>query len=62
MTYKEFAKYLYEWLRFDSAEDCCSKCAYCPTKDICINVDGDDEKLCFEGMKKYAEKQSADKK
>lgn len=35
MTDREYAQYLFDWLRFDSSEDVCAKCANCPKDDFC---------------------------
>lgn len=66
MTDREYAQYLFEWLRFDSSEDICLKCANCPKDDFCPNADHNsvdfDYNTCFYGMKQYAEEHRADKK
>lgn len=63
---KEYAQYLFDWLRFDSSEDVCAKCANCPKDDVCPNADHNsvdfDYNTCFYGMKRYAEEHRTDKK
>lgn len=64
MTQKELIDYLFEWLRFKSAEDVCSKCNNCPKEGICPNADENsidfDYNTCLWGVKKYAEKHRTD--
>lgn len=64
MTQKEFLDYLFEWLRFESGEDVCAKCAVCPKDRICPNADRDsidfDYNTCLWGVKAYAEKHRTD--
>ena len=66
MTDREYAQYLLDWLRFDSSEDVCAKCANCPKDDFCPNADQNsvdfDYNTCFYGMKQYAEEHRTDKK
>lgn len=66
MTDKEYAQYLFEWLRFDSSEDICSKCVNCPKDNFCLNADPNsvdfDYNTCFYGIKKYAEGHRTNKK
>lgn len=62
MTDKEFAKYLFNWLRF-GGDDCCSKCTKCPPYELCSNIDEEkgcftDLNVCYQGMKAYAEKRA----
>ena len=62
MTVKEYSCYLFDWLRFGSGEDVCSKCANNP-KGVCPNADRYsvefDYNFCYYGVKKYAEQQRA---
>lgn len=64
MTERELARYLFDWLRFESAEDVCSKCVNCPKDGICPNFDRDtidfDYNTCLWGVKEYAEKHRTD--
>ena len=59
MTDREYAQYLFEWLRFKSSEDICLKCANCLKDDFCPNADHNsvdfDYNTFFYGMKQYAE-------
>lgn len=64
MTEHEYACYLFDWLRFESGEDVCAKCAVCPKDRICPNADRDsidfDYNTCLWGVKAYAEKHRTD--
>lgn len=65
MTDKEFITYIGKIL-LNSGEDCCSKCLYCRSDELCDNqkqanaggVLNDD--ICLEGMRKYAERENSD--
>lgn len=55
MTEKEFANYLVTLL-LQSDFDCCSVCSHCPKNQLCDNCDILDNKVCYKGIREYAER------
>lgn len=55
MTDKEFAKYLFNCL-ISIGADCCSKCAYYQTDELCDNLKSEvlNDDICINGMYEYA--------
>lgn len=64
MSDKEYIKYLSKWLRFDSGEDCCTRCAYDPKTKLCPNWTKSgrlkSKQTCYDGMREYANKKRSD--
>lgn len=64
MSDKEYIKYLSKWLRFDSGEDCCARCAYGPKTKLCPNWTKSgrlkSKQTCYDGMREYANKKRSD--
>ncbi len=62
-----FEEYLFNWLRFETGEDCCSKCVNnTNSAELCCNFDSygniKEKKICHEGIIAYYEKHYANKK
>ena len=55
MTEKQFSNYLVTLL-LQSGFDCCSVCNNRPKNKLCDNCDTLDNKVCYKGIREYAEK------